>query len=143
MILFSLDHWINANTSLAVGGPSSGGPLPVLDASGMGYLPLPAMSGAMTPMGLTGGPGLTPNPAFAGYGGQPIMEESGNNFMGHHSTGEFTYPNQFGMLAVEGTGAGVGSGRAGLNSGVENSDEYWNTLIDGRSFFIAVVHFAD
>ncbi|KAL0242193.1 hypothetical protein I308_105822 [Cryptococcus tetragattii IND107] len=126
-----LDHWINANTSLAVGGPSSGGPLPVLDASGMGYLPLPAMSGAMTPMGLPGGPSLTPNPAFAGYGGQPIMEESGNNFMGHHSTGEFTYPNQFGMLAVEGTGAGVGSGRAGLDSGVENSDEYWNTLIDG------------
>ncbi|KIR27032.1 hypothetical protein I309_03974 [Cryptococcus deuterogattii LA55] len=128
-----LDHWINANTSLAVGGPSSGGPLPVLDASGMGYLPLPAMSGAMTPMGLPGGPGLTPNPAFAGYGGQPIMEESGNNFMGHHSTGEFTYPNQFGMLAVEGTVAGIGNGRAGLDSGVENSDEYWNTLIDGTT----------
>lgn len=126
-----LDHWINANTSLAVGGSSSGGPLPVLDTSGMGYLPLPTMSGAMTPIGLPGGPALTPNPAFAGYGGQAIMEEGGNNFMGHHLTGEFTYPNQFGMLAVEGNGVGVGNGRAGLDSGVENSDEYWNTLIDG------------
>lgn len=60
------------------------------------------------------------------------MEEGGNNFMGHHLTGEFTYPNQFGMLAVEGNGVGVGNGRAGLDSGVENSDEYWNTLIDGK-----------
>ncbi|OWZ26228.1 hypothetical protein C361_07060 [Cryptococcus neoformans Tu259-1] len=126
-----LDHWINANTSLAVGGSSTGGALPVLDTSGIGYLPLPTMSGAMTPMGLPGGPGFTSNPAFAGYGGQAIMEDDGNNFMGHHSTSEFTYPNQFGMLAVEGTGVDVGNGRTGHDSGVENSDEYWNTLIDG------------
>lgn len=38
----SLDHWLNANTSLAVG--SLNGVAPQLDSSGLGYLSLPLMS---------------------------------------------------------------------------------------------------
>ncbi|ODN87089.1 hypothetical protein L198_07091 [Cryptococcus wingfieldii CBS 7118] len=128
-----LDHWINANTSMAVGGSSfNGGPIPTLDNSGMGYLPMSAMSGGMTPLSLSNGPGLTPNPALSAYGGGPFssfMEEGGGNFMGHTS-GEYSYPDQFGLLAVEG-GSGQPSGRHSTEPGAENSDEYWNALIDG------------
>ncbi|OXG97749.1 hypothetical protein C369_07415 [Cryptococcus neoformans A5-35-17] len=118
---------------MAVGGSSfNGGPIPTLDNSGMGYLPMPAMAGGMTPLGLPNGPGLTPNPALSAYGGGPsssFMEEGGGNFMGHTS-GEYSYPNQFGLLAVEG-GSGQPSGRRSTEPGAENSDEYWNALIDG------------
>lgn len=36
------------------------------------------------------------------------------------------------MFVVEGNGVGVGNGRVGFDFGVENSDEYWNILIDGK-----------
>ncbi|WVQ83484.1 hypothetical protein IAT38_005625 [Cryptococcus sp. DSM 104549] len=140
-----LDHWINANTSLAVGG-SINGTLPSLDSNGLGYLPIPGMStpgapvpgpgGSINPMAMPGGPnapGLTPGSTmgYPGSAGPGYMDETSSNFMGHTPDGGFAYPNQFGLLAVESGGQGGSRMPGEMGLGAENSDEYWNALIDG------------
>ncbi|KAK8861265.1 hypothetical protein IAR55_002084 [Kwoniella newhampshirensis] len=144
-----LDHWINANTSLAVGA-SINGQMPTLESTAMGYLPsaMPSQSG-INPMGLPGGPaiasssagGITPV-SVQGYG---FMGGDGDpSFVGPSPSAEFTlYPGgtggPFGMMPIDNGGAGgnmmsLGMGMGGgitLEPGTENSDEYWNALIDG------------
>ncbi|WWC59894.1 uncharacterized protein I303_102456 [Kwoniella dejecticola CBS 10117] len=135
-----LDHWINANTSMAVG--SVNGVVPALDPTGgMGYLPIPSMStptappGGINNMSLGPGPGLAPTPgSLPGYSNQFLEETptSTTGFIG--PPGEFGYPNQFGFMGGVGDiamGTTPLPGSLPIEPGTENSDEYWNTLIDG------------
>ncbi|WVN87249.1 uncharacterized protein L203_102426 [Cryptococcus depauperatus CBS 7841] len=123
-----LDHWINANTSLAVGGPFSCVPLSSVGTTGMSYLPLLTMSNPVSPMGISGEPRLTPNPSASGCSSR-YMEEGGLNFMGHSAV-DYSYPNHFSLPAIEGINPGAGPGR-NVELRTDNSDEYWNALIDG------------
>nr|XP_031857365.1 uncharacterized protein CI109_007229 [Kwoniella shandongensis]KAA5524437.1 hypothetical protein CI109_007229 [Kwoniella shandongensis] len=165
-----LDHWINANTSLAVGA-SVNGQMPTLENAGMGYFPLqggslPLNSGGINPLGLPGGPAgyaPTPTPPIPGYPGTSGFIASGGE--GDPSTSAFIGPSpsaefagtpysvgaggQFGLMGGSGglggggngmggmmgmgMGMGIGMGMGGitLEQGTENSDDYWNALIDG------------
>ncbi|WWC68905.1 uncharacterized protein I206_102841 [Kwoniella pini CBS 10737] len=134
-----LDHWINANTSMAVG--SVNGVVPALDSSGMSYLPMPSMStptappGGFNNMSLGPGPGLAATPgSLPGYSNQFMEETPGSTTGLIGPPGEFGYPNQFGFMGGVGDIAMGNIPLAGgvpLEPGTENSDEYWNTLIDG------------
>ncbi len=119
----SLDHWLNANTSLAVG--SLNGVAPQLDSSGLGYLSLPLMS---APSLITASdPSGVPSTAALPYTQANWIDDQDVSFQG-----------QFGGIggsAVgmdQNVGGGMGEGEAVGESG-ENNDEYWNVLIDGAS----------
>lgn len=139
-----LDHWLSANSNLAVGAMPTG---PIMDPTmggGAGYMPMPMGPLSVTPMPSTPGFGApTPGPmsAPAGAGGSGLGSSfmwgaSGDDTLGaaahHNSVGDttFSFPPSAGL---DGTVLGVGS--VGMGGGAdgsgENSDEYWNTLIDG------------
>ncbi|OCF78216.1 hypothetical protein I204_00153 [Kwoniella mangroviensis CBS 8886] len=142
-----LDHWINANTSMAVG--SINGAVPAIDPiGGMGYLPIPSMStpsaapGGLNNMSLGPGPGLAPTPGSMPSFSNQFAEDTPSSTVGFIGPpGEFGYPNQFGLMG------GVGDvvmgntplpGGIPIEPGAENSDEYWNTLIDGEYLVLEV-----
>jgi hypothetical protein len=181
-----LDHWLNANHSLAVG--SINGQAPPLDPAGLGYLPMPGLPGlgaglpvstpgfgyggggfasvgAATGGGGGGGGGWGPD-TFVGLPGVPAPTPTGMDYFGqppgpfgvgtvptpshaattHTPTGaghgvppgtqtltqaQAQAQGQFGAQGLEGAFAGTGVVSGGVEG--ENSDEYWNALIDGES----------
>ncbi|ORY27664.1 fungal-specific transcription factor domain-domain-containing protein [Naematelia encephala] len=111
-----LDHWLNANTALAVAGPS-------LDPSGVSYMPLAHPPNAYPPTAASLATFLPPVHPLGSW-----TDELGGYAM--------TQTNQFtGTLAtLESGGGALGMGGLPSNNGEitgEGSDEYWNTLIDG------------
>lgn len=124
-----LDQWLSANASLAGGG--IGGPALAVEppSSGVGYFM--AGLGGMAPVPASFGPG-TPGSFSASQ--TPVQPLGG--FVWPHGGGDDTLANAPSVdssfafpvpaAGLDGTVLGVAG-----EAGVENSDEYWNTLIDG------------
>lgn len=130
---------MNANTSLAVG--TVNGTLPPLDPTGLGYLPMPAIS--MSNLGPVPGQYVPPTPLAAtphAAMGMPwdIMQspvmpppqaQSTLAPMGDMIFNENFQPEMLnGMMDMQHP---INMPGAGLLQG-ENSDDYWNALIDGE-----------
>jgi hypothetical protein len=125
-----LDHWLNANHSLAVG--SINGQAPPLDPAGLGYLPMPPLPqglseqfsfGNFTPAPV---PGMQPwsDPSLPQmHSGVPVPNPAPDTF-------GFGGPQQFGSTGLEGALSGTGVVAPSVEG--ENSDDYWNALIDGE-----------
>ncbi|KLT39360.1 hypothetical protein CC85DRAFT_265546 [Cutaneotrichosporon oleaginosum] len=123
-----LDQWLSANASLAGGG--IGGPALAVEppSSGVGYLM--AGLGGMAPVPASFGPGPgTPGSFSASQTpvqlGGFVWPQHGDDALNAPSVdSSFAFPVP--ATGLDGTVLGVGG-----EAGVENSDEYWNTLIDG------------
>ncbi|KAK1920862.1 fungal-specific transcription factor domain-containing protein [Papiliotrema laurentii] len=133
-----LDNWLNANTSLAVG-TSMSGIAPPVDPAGLGYAPYSAL-------GSTSGPSLNPVP-FSVVAPSPAVghmtmnpastnmnwnDELGGGLSGAPANSEFGMSfNSAQPVGLD--GMTLGHGTVGPNGTIEgeNSDEYWNALIDG------------
>jgi hypothetical protein len=135
-----LDHWLSANSTMAVGG----GPASIPLDHALGYLPGMPLPLNATPGG-PGGPGagsMTPGafpttpagfvntPVLGGFmwGEDPLAGPSLPHNPGPGSVGSVgeTFPVAP-SSGLDGTVLGVGA----LGDGDGTGDEYWNTLIDG------------
>lgn len=129
-----LDQWLSANASLAGGG--IGGPALAVETPGgaggqMGWL------GGLGGMGVpaTFGPGGPATPGSFSASATPVQQLGGFVWaQGPEDTlvqgapsvdSSFAFPLAGGGTGLDGTVVGVSGGEG------ENSDEYWNTLIDG------------
>lgn len=160
----SLDHWLNANHSLAVGSINS--QATPLDPTGMGFLPFAPNTNPLStltfnfPSGPASG-SMWDDPSISSLGGMSLP--SGLSAMNGAGLGGISLDlvGMMGSDAAQPSGSngptstlgrgltqpGLGRGRS--NSGLEgslsgggadngpgpegeNSDEYWNALIDGE-----------
>lgn len=128
-----LDQWLSANASLAGGG--IGGPALAVEppsGGGMGYL-LGGL-GSMAPVPASFGPGTPGSFSASATPVQPL----GGFVWPHPHSAEETLANAPSVDSSFAFPLGGGGGATGLDGNVmgigaegENSDEYWNTLIDG------------
>ena len=133
-----LDHWLNTNTSMAVG--SMPGIAPPLDVTGLGYMPLATMPGP--PLNPVPFQGLFPaTPAGMGMINPNTWTEDMSNATMPNGPPTTSTMTDFGPVQ----GFGAAPGLDGMQMGAmgvplvegtgENSDEYWNALIDGEFGF--------
>jgi hypothetical protein len=104
-----LDHWLSANASMAVGSLTG----PQIDTNAFQPLPNPSFD-----------PNIMMNPAPALSPFPQTQQWDMGMTPGAQMQMDWSQPVQFGGEVVLPTG---------LEGGQENSDEYWNALIDGES----------
>lgn len=139
MLMSRLDHWLSNNTSLSMG--SMNGFAPPLESMNFGFTPGPSMPNpgpSLNPVPFTGGFPATPagmamNPnswnddmTSVPNGGPTSVNTDFNTMQGLNSIGS----------GMDGMSMGMSTGSMGNVTNIsgtegENSDEYWNALIDG------------
>lgn len=121
-----LDHWLSANASMAVGSLTG----PALDTNAFTPLPNPIQFD-QTLMN----PTLTsPFPNQQQQQWDMNTNVNMNMTPGVNLSMDWSQPNTNTNMQIQGQFGTVGDGLPGLpEAGQENSDEYWNALIDGES----------
>lgn len=141
MLITRLDHWLSANASFAVG--SINGTTPAFDPTGASYLPLSMTSFDPSFSTANNQPNMGLNqtmPTFAGTPWSDMTSAPIPTVPANTGGGEWGMPASNAPTPIQGSfgtsgldGGGLGTGMIGVAEGVgqENSDEYWNALIDG------------
>jgi hypothetical protein len=130
-LILRLDHWLSANASMAVGSLTG----PALDTNAFLPMPNPQQFDQMMPNPTLSSPypsGTNPNQTWD-------MGTSMSMGMGMDWSQPTPQPSTQvqGQFSMDGMMVGT---PMGMDNGVgqENSDEYWNALIDGKSFKVLV-----